>query len=366
MATQQIGQTTEFKFPHESGKDVLESKSDLEIEIEPSSATSPFEKPEKKEEVEAKAPPKKDDDVEIEVVDDTPKADQGRQPSPPPAEVTDEELDEYSEKVQKRLKHFSKGYHDERREKEKAQREAQEAISYAQRIREENERLKNYGNQSQQAMMEQAEKTLEQQLAAAERDFCESHEAGNTDEFLKAQKKLNKVQGQMDRLAAIKARGVQTPQPVVQERNESSEQQSSFTQPRQVVDERADKWREDNTWFGSDEEMTSLALGYHQKLLRQGVDPTSDEYYEKVNSRMREVFPAYFRGLDGDASGDATPPASAQSTREMNVVAPATRTRGPKKVRLTETQVRFAKRMGVPLEEYAKQVAIQERAERNG
>ena len=132
-------------------------------------------------------------------------------------------------------------------------------------------------------------------------------------------------------------------------------------------DEKYEDWREKNTWFGDDEEMTSLALAYHKKIVSAGADPTSDEYYEKINARMRQKFPEYFGPEDDDDEAEETPAAQSRSkTNESkakapaNVVAPASRSTAPKKVRLTESQVNIAKRLGVPLELYARKVAEQQ------
>jgi len=120
-----------------------------------------------------------------------------------------------------------------------------------------------------------------------------------------------------------------------------------------VPDARAEEWQQRNSWFGSDDEMTSFALGLHQKLVKQGVDPRSDEYYDRINARVRQVFP--------DSFGDADATQDPKLRRKANVVAPATRSTASKKVVLTATQVTLAKRLGVPLNEYAKQVALEMR-----
>jgi hypothetical protein len=121
-------------------------------------------------------------------------------------------------------------------------------------------------------------------------------------------------------------------------------------QPQVQQDVKAETWRDDNPWFGSDDEMTAFALGLHNKLTKDGVDPQSDTYYEKINSRMRQVFPDQF-----DDGIEDEPEAPKQ--KSSNVVAPATRSTGPKKIRLTQSQIAIAKKLGVPLETYAKQAA---------
>jgi len=339
-------QKIEFEFPDEK-----EDK--VDVEIEKSSMTSPFEKPEEKPEKEAK---KADKEVDIEVVDDTPLEDRGRKPSDPPDDVTEEELGEYSEKVQKRIKKFSKGYHDERRAKEQAQRERDELENLAKQMLEENKRLKSTVGQSQSTMFEHAKQTVEKDLATAKRDYKEAYEAGDADRLLKAQEALNLAQFRTEQLKGMGNRALQQrPNEVQQEQqgqvggNVAPQQAPQRTEP----DTKARAWANENTWFGQDQEMTALALGTHAKLVESGIDPTSDEYYEKLNFRMHQVFPEQF--------GDAEPPPQEEYQQKRQVVAPATRSTTPKKVRLTQTQVALAKKLGISIEDYAKQVAIEMR-----
>lgn len=285
-----------------------------------------------------------DDDIDIEVVDDTPKKDRGRKPSTPPEDLTDEELENYSEKVKKRLQHFSKGYHDQRRAAEAAAREKAELEALAARLVEENKKLKGTVGQNQQAMLEQAKKMAERELEEAKAKFKAAYDAGESDAVVAAQEELTNAKLKAERVNNIKL-------PALQETE--SEVQTQTTAPV-TVDERAAQWQKDNEWFGQDDEMTSFALGLHQKLVKQGVNPRSDEYYEKINSRMRQVFPDAFADVDDE-------PEETKPRRKTNVVAPATRSTAPKKIVLTQTQVALAKRLGVPLEEYAKQVAIEMR-----
>ena len=341
-------QKVEFEFPEgeETG---------TEIEVEESSATSPFEEPEAPKEG-AKKPDK--DELDIEVVDDTPKADQGRTPSDPPEPVTDDELGEYSEKVRKRIKHFSKGYHDERRAKETAQRERDELERLARQIISENEQLKHKAGNSQNVMLAHAKKTVARDLELAKQKYKTAYDAGNSDAVLEAQTELNQAQFRTEQLNAIKPPALQQPQDGVQQGQQVPQAAQPQRPPapapqRQAPDPRATEWAAKNTWFGQDQEMTALALGAHATLVESGIDPTSDEYYERLNARMHQVFPEKF--------GDATSPPPAEPNRPSNVVAPVTRSTTPKKVKLTQTQVSLARKLGIPIEEYAKQVAIEMR-----
>ena len=337
MAFQQV----EYEFPDPDKED----KDSLEIELEPSSA-EPMQKPgkaKKEEPIETL----KADDLEVEVVDDTPKADRGRKPSEPPEDVTEEELQDYSEKVRRRIQHFSKGYHDERRAKEQALRERQELERLAQQLVEENKQLKGSVTKNQTVLIEQARRSAAAELEMAKRAYRQAYESGEADAVLDAQDKLTNARLKLERVNNIKLPALQEKEVPV----ETQQQQQVYNAPAPQVDTKAQEWQQANPWFGTDDEMTSFALGLHSKLVKSGVDPQSDEYYETINSRMRSVFPDNFEDTSLEEVEEEKP------KRRANVVAPATRSTAPKKVRLTQTQVAIAKRLGVPLELYAKKVA---------
>ena len=176
----------------------------------------------------------------------------------------------------------------------------------------------------------------------AKRAYKAAYEAGDADKLLDAQEKLTNAKIKTDRLDNFRPPALQQQETPVQ-----TEEIQGQTAPAPIVDERANDWATSNTWFGEDDEMTSLALGLHNRLVKEGVNPQSDDYYVKIDSRMREIFPDKFE--DGEPE---------QRKRRTNVVAPATRSTAPKKIRLTQTQVTIAKRLGLTPEQYAKQVAI--------
>lgn len=281
-----------------------------------------------------------DDDFEIDVVDDTPPEDRGRKPGEPPEEVTEEELGQYSEKVKKRIQRFTKGYHDERRAKEAALREREEAVRLAEKIVNENKRLREQMSQSQEALLEQAKQAVEMELEKSKRAYKEAYESGDADAIIEAQEALTTAKMKSERVNNFKLNTLQS--------EEDTVKSDPVSTPSTPVDIRAQSWQRNNPWFGSDDEMTSFALGLHSKLVKQGIDPKSDEYYEKIDSRMRQVFPDQFEEEQEPVS---------KPRQKANVVAPATRSTAPKKIVLTQTQVALAKRLGVPLEIYAKQVA---------
>jgi hypothetical protein len=299
-------------------------------------------------EVEVKNPAEDKSEIEIEVVDDTPPEDQGRKPmKEAPAEVTDDELSQYSEGVKKRIQHFSKGYHEERRAKEAALREREEAVRIAQQLSEENKKLQGSLGQGQQALLEQAKKVVQSELDVAKRQYKEAYETGDAERLVEAQEALTAAKIRADKVANFKPAPLQPQENAVQ----------PAPIPQQPVvqsDPKVRAWHEANPWFGSDDEMTAVALAVHKKLVESGVDPTSDEYFSKINGRIKQLFP--------DVVADAEP--SAKPARK-SVVAPASRSTAPKKIVLTQSQVNIAKRLGVPLEAYAKQVA-EEMRKQNG
>ena len=325
----------EFEFPDE--KEARES-----AEKEPNS------EPEKAQNTKQAKP----EEPEIEVVDDTPPQDRNRKPmDTAPEDPTDEELESYSEEVRKRLQHFTKGYHEERRAKEAALREREEALRLAQAIIEENKKLKGSLNKGQEALVNQAKFAVNLELEKAKKKFKDAYDSGDADALVEAQEALTATKLKAERLDSFK------PAPLQQE--EKSVEPQTFVQAPQA-DTKALAWQDQNRWFGQDEEMTSFALGLHQKLVKQGVNPRSDEYYERIDSRMRQVFPDAFESSEG--SEQVEKPARAIKS---SVVAPATRSTSSKKIVLTQTQVNIAKRLGVPLELYAKKVA-EEARKQNG
>jgi hypothetical protein len=277
--------------------------------------------------------------AEIEVVDDTPEQDRGRAlMKDAPADVTDEELAQYSDGVKKRIQHFSKGYHEERRAKEAAQREKEEALRLAQALVEENKKLQGSLGKGQEALLEQAKKVVATEVDEAKRKLKEAHEAFDTDGIVSAQEELAKAVSRAERVNNFRPPVAKPAEPVVQTA-------PAAPQP----DPKALAWQEANSWFGSNRRMTAMALEVHNELVEKGVNPSSEEYYKQIDAEMRRTFPDAFT--------------SEKPNRKSSVVAPATRSTAPKKIVLTQSQVNLAKRLGVPLEVYARSVAEQMRKE---
>jgi hypothetical protein len=286
--------------------------------------------------------PEEDDKPEIEVVDDTPEEDRYRTPmKEAPQDPTEEELATYSESVKNRFKHFTKGYHDERRAKESAEREKEEALRLAQAMYEENKKLKGSVNHGQPVLLEQAKKVINSEIEEAKRLYKEAYESGDADKLLDAQEALT--------TARIRADKVNNFRPAPLQEEETRVQIAPQPQQAAPVDEKLLAWQDQNQWFGSNKRMTSYALGLHEELVENGIRVGSDEYYRRIDTDIRERFPDQ---VGAGESVDAKP----QRTKS-NVVSPATRSTAPKKIVLTQTQVNLAKRLGVPLELYARKVA---------
>lgn len=313
---------TEFKFPHENEEGNQEEKIEIEI-VEEASAKDENEEPRK--------PPIDPDKVNM-------------------AEPTDEELDKYEESVRKRLKKFSKGYHDERRRAEAAEREREEAILFARQIAEENKKLKDSLGTNTTLLVGSVKAKAETDLETAKKRYKTAYENADSDELVAAQEALVAAKLQLDRVNNFK--------PALQEKETPVQQEPRFS-PKPKADQKAIAWQKQNSWFGEDEEMTSLALGMHEKMVKQGVDPTSDEYYEALDKNMRKRFPEKFE--DSEEVEVAPKPRAKPSS----VVAPATRSTAPKKVMLEPRQVQMAKRLGVPLDLYA-QYVVKEMRSQNG
>jgi len=334
-----------FEYPDDDEIPGSKLPDEKEVDLSPKEA-----EPKNEVKVEAKV---KDNDIDLEIEDDTPLQDKGREPLPKDVveELEKDTLDDYSERVKQRMAQLKKVWHDERRAKEAADRERQEAIKFAQQIAEENKRLKTTLTSGEETYIQTLKNSLEQQLDSAKRDYREAYNAGETDQIIDAQQRMNDAQMRLSQAQQYEPRFKNTLQepenPVYIQQN----QNQSFK-----PDNKALAWQEKNEWFGQDEEMTSLALGLHEKLVRSGISPTSDEYYRRIDSTMQKRFPENF----GDATLDEETPA--QRTKPSTVVAPATRSTAPKKVRLTKTQVALAKKFGLTPEQYARETLKLENA----
>jgi hypothetical protein len=288
----------------------------------------------------------KTDDFDLEIEDDTPPEDRGREPLPKEVveELENDKLDDYSERVKQRLAQLKKVWHDERRAKEAADREKEEAIRFAQQIAEENKKLKTNLSTGEETYITTLKNALEHELSLAKREYRDAYDSGDTDKIIEAQSKMNDAQLRLSQATNYRPQYKQTLQ---NEENDVYLEQNQLKVAK--PDNRALKWQEKNDWFGTDEEMTSLALGVHEKLVRSGISPSSDEYYRRIDSTMQKRFPEYF----GDATLDEEQPA--QRTKPSTVVAPATRSTAPKTIKISKSAAALARKLGITPEQYARE-----------
>ena len=293
------------------------------------------------------------DNFEVEVVSDEPVVSQADSDQ-------DTELSQYSEKVQKRINKATARFRAEEKEKVEASKLAEEAVGYASQLKGENQRLVELVRQSQEALNEQSKGRASASLQMAEENFKKAHELGDANMIAETQKDLTRAQ-------LAEAYAPTYGQKVIDNWKNSIQQEQPSPQevqqlpPQPDPDPKAVEWQNNNPWFMENEEMTGTAVGYHRKLEKDGVDLQSDEYYQLIDKRMREVYPTQF-GNDTTqeqySTGGTVEVDTGQRRRANPVVAPASRNTGatPRKVTLSETQVRLAKRLGLTPQQYATQL----------
>jgi len=292
----------------------------------------------------------KEDDISIEIEDDTPPQDRDRAPLPKEIveELDKDSLDEYSDKVKIRLKQMKKVWHDERRAKEASARETQEALNAAQKLLQENKALKAKLSKGEGTLLESFKGAAESELEMAKREYREAYEAGDADKLIEAQEKMTSAKMRVERVADAER---------FRQENALQEHEDVVQMPHRqaqtpVRDTKAATWQEKNTWFGQDEEMTSLALGLHERLVKENgmAYATTDEYYKRIDQTMRKRFPENFE--EASTQDDDKPASRKPST----VVAPATRSTSSKKIRLNNSQLSIAKKLGLTPEQYAREL----------
>jgi len=289
-----------------------------------------------------------DDEFEVEIIDDTPEEDQGRDPLPQDIvqELESDELEDYSEKVKVRLKQMKKVWHDERRAKEREEREKNEAFAAAQRLLEENRRLKASLSQGESTLLNSVKQNVDFELNQAKREYRDAYESGDAEKLVDAQEKLNRATFRAEQLSTYR------PAPALQDEDEQLQQYQQPQAPR--LDSKTVAWQERNPWWGSDEEMTASALGLHQKLNNQRGPQFvgTDEYWATIDKTMRRRFPEYF-GEDKTTDNAGRP---ARQAKPATIVAPASRSRTSKKVQLKASEAAVARKLGVTPEHYYREV----------
>lgn len=287
-------------------------------------------------------------EFEIEVENDTPPQDRNRKPvDKEVVEALEEEnLEKFNNDQNAALKEAKKVWHQERREKEAAIREQQEAIKLAKKMLEENKQLKQRLSNGETVYVDAVKQAALVELESAKQDFKLAYESGDADKLLEAQERMTNAKFRVDK--------AENYQPQYQKASQQEDFDVQIPQPQvNAPDPKAVAWQKANDWFGQDEEMTSLALGLHEKLVRSGVPAGSDEYYQRIDNTMRKRFPENFEEAD---EVEVEEPVKAAKPKASTVVAPATRSTSPKKIRISKTQVALAKKLGLTPEQYAREL----------
>jgi len=281
------------------------------------------------------------DEIELEIEDDTPEADRNK-PSlseEVKEDLYNDELEDYSVKVKKKLIQMKRLAHDERREKEAALREQQEAINLAQRVIEENKRLKSTLTNSEKNVLTSIQRAVDLEMDAAKKAYREAYDSGDTDKVMEAQERLTEASLKQDKVKNYRPPALQTEEYEVQTHSQPA--------PKIQVDQNAVAWQKQNQWFGEDKVMTGMALAVHEQLKEEGVALSSREYYRRIDETMRKRFPEKF---------ESDKPEETRGTKLSTVVAPASRSTSPKRVRLSQSQMNIAKKLNLTPEQYAQAV----------
>lgn len=333
----------EFKFPDEREKEQNEQEIEFELETD-EPETEPEVELEKDNEPESEV-----DDDDIEIVDDTPEEDRNRKPLDKNVEdPTEEELNDYSAKVQKRIKELTRARHDDRRRADELARKQVELERVAKMMAEENNRLKKYVSVGENAYIDKSKSLAQINLDQAKAKLKTALENGDTEATVQAQEDLYKAQFELQKANSYK--------PSAPEQEQSSPQTQAAPQAP-AIDNKVVDWAQRNPWFEGrgekEREMTDYAYVVHNRLVRDyGEEYTrTDEYFNNIDQAMRNKFPEEF-GIEPKQS---TEKASSKASRK-SVVAPSQRATGAKKLRLTKSQQAICKQYGIPYEKYAREV----------
>jgi hypothetical protein len=305
--------------------------------------------PDEIDQTKASAQEDEDEEFVVEIEDDTPEEDRGKEPLPKDivnSLEAPEEGGEYPEEVIVKFKQYKKAWHDERREKEAAFREQEEALRIAQSILEENKRLKATLSSGEQEYIATVKAAAETEVEVAKRNYREAYDSGDAEKLVDAQQALMDASLKLDRTKNFK--------PTLQE-EETEVQLPQRSQPdnrTQAPDPKFADWqRRNSNWFQKDEEMTDAAMGLHKKLYREyGPEYIgTDEYYERIDKTIRKRFPEAFNASEVEVQ-------KPQKSKPSTVVASAKRSTAPKQIKLTATQAALAKKFKLTPEQYAREV----------
>ena len=292
-------------------------------------------------EVEASA----EDKIEIEIVDDRPEEDQ-KNAQPLPEEIVkdieNDDLEQYSKEAKQRLLQMKKLINDERREKEQAVREQQEAIRVAQSLVEETKKLRGRLTEGEKVYVSNAKEGAERQLELARIAYKEAYDSGDSDKVVDAQEKLTEAKFKIHQVESYRPQYDESALQTAENEVKIPEQ----SQQPQRLDSKTQSWLDKNSWYGVDDDMSFLAMGIHRRLERDGVTTGSDQYWNAIDTEIKKRFPEKFAGDNNSETKDSV-------KKPSTVVAPATRSTSPKKIRLTQTQLALAKKFKLSPEQYA-------------
>jgi hypothetical protein len=321
----------EFKFPHE-----LEEDKNVSVSAE-------------------------EDRIEIEIDDDTPEQDRGVKPMPKEIvqKLEEDELDKYSAEAKEKLAQLKKVWHDERREKEAALREQQEAVRVAQQLLNENKKLKHAYSTGEREYISTVQGAVELQLEVAKRNYKESLETGDSERIAEAQLKMNE--------ASFRSQQAKNFRPTALQEDENEVQIPQMQQKAVTPDAKTQEWTEKNPWFGAKKSMTAYALGLHEELIDEyGTNYAgTDQYFHRIDKEMRKVFSGYFDDSEPQTKVDVEEESKpSQKSKPSTVVASATRSTSSKQIRLKPSQIALARKLGLSPEQYARELIKMEA--RNG
>ena len=306
-------------------------------------ADDDFKFPDEMETPEVEAPA--EEKIEIEIVDDRPEEDQ-KNAQPLPEEIVkdieNDDLEQYSKEAKQRLLQMKKLINDERREKEQALREQQEAIRVAQSLVEETKKLRGRLTEGEKVYVSNAKEGAERQLELARIAYKEAYDSGDSDKVVDAQEKLTEAKFKVHEVESYRPQYDESALQTAENEVKIPEQ----SQQPQRLDSKTQSWLDKNSWYGVDDDMSFLAMGIHRRLERDGVTTGSDQYWNAIDTEMKKRFPEKFAGDNNSETKDSV-------KKPSTVVAPATRSTSPKKIRLTQTQLALAKKFKLSPEQYA-------------
>lgn len=313
------------------------------------------------EEKEEQNPQVVEDEFDIEVVDDTPEEDrrpprtEAKEPEP---QGEEDELKNYSENVQKRIKRLKYEFHEERRQKERSEREKAEALNYAAVLQQQLEQFRQQNEASQRALVQTSVKQKGSELEAAKRQLKEAYESGDTDKMASAQEAIAVLANEkrvLESYTPPTGASVSYLQPQETPQPQYTPQPAPQPQAPQVS-AKAVLWKERNPWFGQDMALTGYAIDIHNKLVNAGVDTESDQYYQAIDSAVNQ----FKNNIPGTQEKPATPapkPKNGVVVSSSRTASGQTRT----KVQLTESALAVAKRLGITPQQYAKELLKQQK-----